>query len=120
MFLDMVINFMLAYKIDDDGKYIDELSKTSKRYLKTGFLPDFIVWQPFTYFLSSDVNIVWVLLIIKSTRFSQLFNVLDERNIVPLIRSFYDNLNKRAIKDPEKAEDRLRDHNHISHRLMTQ
>ena len=94
MLFDMIFNFLLAYKLEGETTFIDDLRQTSKRYFYSSFIPDFIVWQPFIYILSLEVKSLWVFMIIKSTRFSQLFNLLDQKNIVPLIRNYYDRLNK--------------------------
>ena len=94
MLFDMIFKFLLAYKLEGETTYIDDIRKTSKRYLYSEFILDFIIWQPLIYILSFEWESLWFFMIIKTSRFSRLFDLIDQKNIVPLIRNYYDNLNK--------------------------
>lgn len=114
MLLDMIYHFLLAYVNEGETNYITDISKIARRYAYSGaFIKDFIVWQPFFYYLSLLYEPFLLLLLIKCARFQHLFSLLSDRNVVPLIRSYFDGLNERARMDPARAEDRAKDHNLI-------
>ena len=46
--VDLCINFLVSYEDPDTKREVRDLSKISSRYLKMGFLWDFIAILPFT------------------------------------------------------------------------
>lgn len=47
MLFDIIINLLLAFKDDDDLRYITDISKTSQNYIYHGsFVKDVIIWLP--------------------------------------------------------------------------
>jgi len=115
MMIDMVVNFLLAFKLEGEEVYVNDLKMIATRYLKGRFLSDFIVWQPFIWLLSDRFNIV---LIIKCSRFNRLLNFIDESNILPFIRRYFMSRTQKAMKDPLKAEDQYTDHNNIMESIL--
>jgi len=70
MFLDLIYNFLLAYRVEGESKLITNFDMIFKRYWHSGkFLKDFILWQPLFYFLSLEYEPFVIMLLIKEVRF---------------------------------------------------
>lgn len=109
MFTDIVINFLSAYHDNNEGhNYIIDFGKIANRYMKEGtFKKDFLTWLPLYEILKIIHPTLEILVIIKSTRFSQLFQFLDTKRIVPIIKSLFDYRLEKALKDPFLCDDIL-------------
>lgn len=44
MLFDMVVNFLLAFKLEGEETYINDLKTIAQRYFKGRFIIDFLVW----------------------------------------------------------------------------
>lgn len=119
MFLDILINMVLAYKDDNDLNYITDIKQISNRYIFEGnFVKDVIIWLPFTIFTVFQKELKYIQLI-KSIRFQQLLLFIDKKKIMPLIRGYFENKSKQLMNDPILSEDKKNDHNQILNKLIT-
>lgn len=119
MFLDILINMVLAYKDDNDLNYITDIKQISNRYIFEGnFVKDLIIWLPFTIFTVFQKELKYIQLI-KSIRFQQLLLFIDKKKIMPLIRGYFENKSKQLMNDPILSEDKKNDHNQILNKLIT-
>ena len=119
MFLDILINMVLAYKDDNDLNYITDIKQISNRYIFEGnFVKDVIIWLPFTIFTVFQKELKYIQ-IIKSIRFQQLLLFIDKKKIMPLIRGYFENKSKQLMNDPILSEDKKNDHNQILNKLIT-
>jgi hypothetical protein len=71
MLLDIVINFLLAFKEDGDTKYNINFKKIAHKYIHEGtFKKDLIIWLPLYEIFKRIDPTLEIFVIIKSTRFS--------------------------------------------------
>ena len=119
MLLDIVVNFLLAYKVDGDHIYITEFKKIGSRYIHEGsFKKDIIIWLPLYEAFKMIHPTLGITVLIKSTRFSQLFRYMDTKKIVPMLKGIFDMRLEAALRDPFLSEDINEDHNQIMQKLI--
>ena len=119
MLLDIIIQFLLAYKDEDDRLYIIDFKKIAQRYIYEGnFKKDILIWLPLYELFKMIHPTLGITVLIKSTRFSQLFQYMDTKRIVPMLKSVFDMRLEAALRDPFLSEDINEDHNQIMQKLI--
>jgi hypothetical protein len=112
MILDIVVQFLLAFKVDGEVMYITDFKKIGWRYIYEGsFKKDLIIWLPLYEAFKMIHPTLAITVLIKSTRFSQLFEYMDTKKIVPMLKSIFDMRLEAALRDPFLSEDINEDHN---------
>ena len=114
MLLDIIITFLLAYQEEGQIEYTTDYYKIAVRYIKEGtFYKDFITWLPIYAVLSWISPSLEIFSLLKSTRIFQLFDTIEKKRVVPLIRSQFKENSRKVLEDPKKREDSITDHNHV-------
>ena len=92
-FLNIIVNFFVAYKEEGDDKFEQNFSKISLKYLNGPFLTDTLILIPFG--LIGHINTSYknwkILWSIKVIRIKSMITILDLNKIKPLIRKFREN-----------------------------
>ena len=95
----MAINF-IKQDLDDEGNTKYELpEKIAVRYIQSGFLVDLIALIPWGYIFESygpNFGILWV---IKAIRIKTLLGMMSNKNILPPIKMYITNLQKKSLED---------------------
>ena len=112
---DMVSEFITAY-VDENNNLVKDLRKIRMRYLKNDFIMDFITLIPFTKLFHFSHS--RFLFFIKCLRIIKAFKLLNVRKFNQNIRVIMKNNHTKICQDPNKANDRDTDYNHIIDQII--
>ena len=120
--VNIILNFFKAYHEEGNEDFEMNFFKISDRYIKEELKTDLLIFIPFglighisPYF--SNWKILWS---IKVTRINELTDILDQKNINPIIRKVKENNTQNALLDDQKKDDNLMDHINILRYLLLQ
>lgn len=98
-FIEMAINFV-KQDLDDEGNTKHELpEKIAVRYLQSSFIVDVIALIPWGYISDSYGPNFGVLWVIKAIRIKTLIGMMSNKRILPPIKTYISNLQKKSLED---------------------
>lgn len=103
--IDIALKFLVSFTKDGETIPTKDLSKIAQRYLRKGFIFDFIPLIPFPLFLDLDHREAHFY-IIKCIRIINGFKLFNIRVVMSDVRRVFTNrLDKIIANDPIAAED---------------
>uniref|UniRef100_A0A7S3FW38 Cyclic nucleotide-binding domain-containing protein n=1 Tax=Strombidium rassoulzadegani TaxID=1082188 RepID=A0A7S3FW38_9SPIT len=116
--LDIIVQFLLEFKPEDQYNKVRDLTEIAKRYLKTRFIWDIIPLIPFkTFFAEAPQSKLSY--VVKIIRIMKGYHLLSPNTFMRQVKMVFNSRLERIIKnDPQLAEDMHIDNNNIMHILM--
>lgn len=112
--LDIILNFLLQYKDDEDFKPVKDLKKIAIRYLKRFFIIDFLATVPLRYMMLSDEpDTLQLFYLLKLLRLPKLQSVMDTKNFQDMIKSVFRRRLQSVIRNENKQKESNVDNNKI-------
>jgi len=101
--VDIILNFLLQYKDDEDFKPVKDLKKIAIRYLKRFFIIDFLATVPLRYMmLTDDPDTLQLFQLLKLLRLPKLQSVMDTKNFQDMIKSAFRRRLQSVIRNESK------------------
>ena len=116
-YFDVVVQFLLEYKPEDQFNFVRDLTEIAKRYLRTRFFLDLIALIPFVKFFDGPQRKLCYF--IKVIRIKKAGYLLSSNTFMRQVKViFQQRLQKLIDEDPELAENCDLDNNNIMLILM--
>lgn len=124
---DIVLNFFMQYRDDEDFKPVRDLKKIALRYLKQFFILDMLATIPFYYLVKEsalaaddpmilydkDMRTKRLVFLFKLLRLPKLQTILDTKNFQDIVKNLFSRRLMSVIKDPSKMKNQNLDNNKI-------
>lgn len=116
--LDLILNFFVEYKEEDETRVVREFHLTMINYIKNDFLIDLLPILPLEY-LNLGGNMARHFFLIKVTRIRKGYQLISIKDIINEVKSYYQAENQKLIDSKSKlAENTLMDLNKVERIIL--